>query len=137
MSDGLATMYESTTQGVRVRVGVTYRPEQSTPEDNYYFWSYEVEIANRRPDPVRLLSRAWTITDRNGRRERVEGPGVVGKTPLIEPGESFSYTSGCPLREPSGLMAGRYTMVDSEGQPFEVEIPAFSLDSPFEGARAN
>ena len=124
-------MYESVTKGIRVRVEPEYLEDQSSPDEGYFFWSYTVEISNDTKIAVELRSRLWQITDAQGYREEVRGPGVVGQTPRIEPGETFTYTSGCPLRTPSGIMVGSYQMVDSEGQMFDVSIPAFSLDSPF------
>jgi ApaG protein len=124
-------MYEAITRGVRVRVVPNYIPEQSEPEDNYFFWTYTVEISNQGKVTIELKSRLWRITDARGHTEEVRGPGVVGQTPTIAPGESFTYTSGCPLRTPQGLMVGSYQMVDDNGKLFDVAIPAFSLDSPF------
>ena len=124
-------MYESVTKGIRVRVEPEYLEDQSSPDEGYFFWSYTVEISNDTEIAVELRSRLWQITDAQGYREEVRGPGVVGQTPRIEPGETFTYTSGCPLRTPSGIMVGSYQMVDSQGQMFDVSIPAFSLDSPF------
>jgi ApaG protein len=124
-------MYESVTKGIRVRVEPEYLEDQSSPDEGYFFWSYTVEISNDTEIAVELRSRLWQITDAQGYREEVRGPGVVGQTPRIEAGETFTYTSGCPLRTPSGIMVGSYQMVDSEGQMFDVSIPAFSLDSPF------
>jgi ApaG protein len=124
-------MYESMTRGIRIRVTPQYLEDQSTPEESEFFWAYTVDIANEGDETVQLRSRVWRITDGHGRTEEVRGPGVVGETPVIQPGNSFSYTSGCPLRTPSGIMAGSYQMADANGQLFDVEIPAFSLDSPF------
>ncbi len=124
-------MYETVTRGIRIRVTPQYLEEQSTPEESEFFWAYTVDIANESEEMVQLRSRVWRITDGQGRTEEVRGPGVVGETPVIQPGNSFSYTSGCPLRTPSGIMVGSYQMVDAKGQLFDVEIPAFSLDSPF------
>ncbi len=124
-------MYEAVTRGIRVRVTPAYVEEQSTPEENYFFWMYTIVIENTGDEPVQLRSRIWHITDADGHTEEVRGPGVVGQTPVIPPGESFSYTSGCPLRTPQGIMVGSYQMVDGRGSIFDVAIPAFSLDSPF------
>mgnify|MGYP001158002659 FL=1 len=124
-------MYEAVTHSVRVRVTPAYQDEQSTPDEGYFFWSYTVDIANEGDEPVQLKSRFWRITDGRGKTEEVRGPGVVGQTPLIPPGESFTYTSGCPLTTPSGIMVGSYQMVDAGGRLFDVAIPAFSLDCPF------
>jgi ApaG protein len=130
-------MYEAVTRDIRVRVTPQYVEEQSAPEDGYFFWAYTVEITNEGREIVQLKSRHWRITDANGRTEEVRGPGVVGQTPVIAPGDNFRYTSGCPLPTPSGIMVGSYQMTDEEGQPFSVAIPAFSLDSPFGTRRAN
>lgn len=124
-------MYESVTRGIRVRASPQYIEQQSRPEDGYYFWAYTIEIANDSAETVQLRSRWWRITDGRGRTEDVRGPGVVGETPTLAPGQAFTYTSGCPLPTPSGIMAGSYQMADAEGALFDVTIPAFSLDSPF------
>ena len=123
-------MYEAVTHGVRVTVTPEFQNDRSEPDENRWFWSYTVEITNLGDEPVRLRARHWLITDAQGRRQEVTGPGVVGEQPLIGPGESFEYTSGCPLGTPSGFMVGSYRMEDPEGGMFEVEIPAFSLDLP-------
>lgn len=130
-------MYESVTRGIRVRVRPSYMEDQSSPDEAYFFWAYTVEIANEGSETVQLKSRVWRITDGNGRTEEVRGAGVVGQTPAIPPGESFSYTSGCPLPTPSGIMVGSYQMTDSAGQLLDIAIPAFSLDSPFTPRRVN
>ncbi len=124
-------VYEASTRGIRVRVTADYREDQSSPDENHFVWSYSIEIINDGDEPVQLKTRLWRITDALGRTEEVRGPGVVGQTPLIQPGESFSYTSGCPLRTPQGIMVGSYQMSDEKGRLFDVAIPAFSLDSPF------
>jgi ApaG protein len=123
--------YEATTRGIRIRVDPRYMEEQSSPEDGHFVWSYAVEISNDGEETVQLKSRSWRITDGYGRTEEVRGPGVVGQTPVIEPGKSFHYTSGCPLKTPQGIMVGSYQMTDEAGQLFDVAIPAFSLDSPY------
>ena len=130
-------MYEAVTRDIRVRVTPAYVEDQSFPEENYFFWSYTIDIANLGDEPVRLRSRVWQITDAAGHTEEVRGPGVVGQTPLIPPGESFTYTSGCPLRTPQGIMVGSYQMADANGELFNVAIPAFSLDSPFAKRKLN
>lgn len=123
-------MYEATTSSIRIRVEPSFLEDQSAPEENRYFWAYTIEIANVGKRTVQLRSRHWRITDANGRTEEVRGPGVVGKTPVLAPGESFTYTSGCPLTTASGIMVGSYQMTDEAGGRFEVAVPAFSLDSP-------
>jgi ApaG protein len=123
-------MYEAVTHQVKVTVEPTFDPERSDPDERRYFWRYAIEIVNLGEKSVRLIERHWRITDAAGRQQEVRGPGVVGEQPTIEPGQSFRYTSGCPLTTPSGLMVGEYRMVDPEGRSFEVSIPAFSLDFP-------
>lgn len=124
-------MYEAVTNGIRVRVTPQYVEEQSAPDESYFFWSYTVEITNEGPITVQLKTRQWHITDGNGREEVVRGPGVIGQTPVIPPGQSFTYTSGCPLSTASGIMTGSYQMQLPDGSFTNVTIPGFSLDSPF------
>lgn len=124
-------MYEAVTHGIRIRVEPQYLEEQSAPDEGHFFWAYTIEIANEGDATVQLKTRHWRITDANGRTEEVRGPGVVGQTPMLEPGQSFTYTSGCPLGTPSGIMVGSYQMQREDGSLIDVAIPAFSLDSPF------
>lgn len=128
----IAAMYSAITNDVHIIATPAFSPDRSEPSENRYFWTYTIEIVNRGATSVQLLERFWRITDGNGRVETVRGPGVVGETPILQPGESFSYTSGCGLGTASGVMSGSYRMVDANGRAFEVEIPAFSLDSPME-----
>ncbi|UIJ70843.1 Co2+/Mg2+ efflux protein ApaG [Aurantimonas sp. HBX-1] len=123
-------MYTATTRAITVSVTPSYLDDQSAPEDGRWVWAYTVEIANGSPDVVQLRSRYWHITDANGHVEEVSGPGVVGEQPTLSPGDSYTYTSGCPLTTPSGFMRGHYRMQAADGSFFEVEIPAFSLDLP-------
>ena len=125
-----AVAYSVETQGVVVRVQPSYLAAQSEPEANHWVWAYQIEIVNLSGGPVQLVARRWTITDALGRVEEVRGPGVVGEQPVIEPGDSYAYASGCPLTTPSGSMVGAYFMQDAEGRMFEAAIPAFSLDVP-------
>ncbi len=116
---------------IRVSVRTTYLPDQSEPARGQYVWTYRVRIENTGPHRVQLLKRTWLITDAQGRTQRVHGEGVVGEQPLLEPGGHFEYASGTPLATPSGFMRGQYHMVVSgTGEAFDVDIPAFSLDSP-------
>ena len=124
-------MYEKTTAKVRVRVRPEYLADHSEPARGRYFWAYHIEIANHGEHTVQLLSRYWRITDALGRAEEVRGPGVVGKQPVLKPGESFTYSSGAPLPTASGFMVGRYQMARDTGERFEIDVPAFSLDSPW------
>ncbi|CAN5383289.1 Co2+/Mg2+ efflux protein ApaG [soil metagenome] len=122
--------YTAETEGVLVKVRPSYLAGQSDPEAGRWVWAYQVEIVNLSGSPIQLMSRHWTITDARGHVEEVRGPGVIGEQPLIAPGESYSYASGCPLPTPSGSMVGTYAMTDGEGRTFEAAIPAFSLDVP-------
>jgi ApaG protein len=128
-------MYEDETDGVLIRVEPEFLEDQSDPEDARFVWAYRVEIENRSEEVLQLVSRYWKITDSMGMVNEVHGAGVVGESPVLQPGESFCYTSGAPLPTPSGIMTGRYKMVTSRGEAFEANIPAFSLDSPFDHAR--
>ncbi len=123
-------MYRTETEGIEVVVEPFYLEDHSDPADNHYVWAYRVTIANNSDAPTQLLSRYWHITDGNGHVEEVSGDGVVGEQPELGPGDSYQYTSGCPLPTSSGIMVGRYTMVDKNGRCFDVDIPAFSLDLP-------
>ncbi|WP_392354528.1 Co2+/Mg2+ efflux protein ApaG [Brevundimonas sp. LF-1] len=125
-----APAYSAETEGVVVRVRPSYLAGQSDPAEGRWVWAYQVEIVNLSGGPVQLVARRWTITDALGRVEEVRGPGVVGEQPVIEPGDSYAYASGCPLTTPSGSMVGAYFMQDAEGRMFEAAIPAFSLDVP-------
>lgn len=129
--------YAATTRGITVRVAPSYLPEQSDPQGGRWVWAYHIRIENGGDEPVQLISRHWIITDAQGRTQEVRGLGVVGEQPVIQPGASFDYVSGCPLTTPSGMMRGSYQMTLGSGWPFEVEIPAFSLDSPEARARPN
>ena len=130
--DSPGYQYELETRRIRVTVKPAYLDDQSDPEDDRYVWAYTVTIENRGSEPVQLLSRYWNIVDGAGRVQEVRGEGVVGAKPVIAPGESFQYTSGCPLETASGLMMGRYQMKAASGEDFEAEIPAFLLESPYE-----
>ena len=123
--------YTEVTRDVRVTVRTFYLADQSEPGRSHYAWAYRVTIANEGRRTVQLLKRTWQITDAQGRTQRVHGEGVVGERPVLDPGESFEYTSGTPLATPSGFMRGTYHMVATEtGEAFDVAIPSFSLDSP-------
>lgn len=130
-------MYRAVTENIEVVVRPQFAPDQSQPEKNKYFWTYAVEITNHSAEAVQLRNRHWEITDGNGQRQDVRGPGVVGEQPVLQPGETFRYASGCPLATPQGIMVGRYEMERPTGSRFDVSIPAFSLDSPFETRRLN
>jgi ApaG protein len=123
-------MYSETTERIVVTVQPTFLEDQSAPEEGRYVWAYRVRIENRGGERVQLLNRHWKITDAGGRLNEVRGPGVVGEQPVLEPGQAFEYTSGCPLPTASGFMVGSYEMARPNGERFEVRIPLFSLDSP-------
>ncbi len=122
--------YEAETEGVVVRVRPSYLAGQSDPDEGRWVWAYQIEVLNLSLEPVQLMARRWVITDATGHVEIVRGPGVVGEQPLIAPGDSYTYASGCPLPTPSGSMEGAYTMTGANGRSFEAAIPAFSLDIP-------
>lgn len=122
-------MYSATTRGIKVTVTPRFMPDESRPQQNRFFFAYEIEIENTGSETVQLLARHWRITDATGRTQEVRGPGVVGEKPVLNPGETFRYTSGVPLTTPSGIMAGTYLMTVAGGDGFEVAVPAFSLDS--------
>ncbi|ARQ56666.1 MULTISPECIES: Co2+/Mg2+ efflux protein ApaG [Rhizobium] len=123
-------MYRALTRDIEVVVEPFYLEEQSDPEDDRYVWGYRIVISNNSGVAVRLINRYWNITDQNGQVDEVTGPGVVGEQPRLSPGDTYEYSSGCPLDTPSGLMFGHYQMETDEGELFDVDIPAFSLDSP-------
>ncbi len=130
-------MYSATTRDIRVQVMPAFLEDQSDPEALQFVWAYRVRISNEGGDKVQLISRYWHITDAVGRVQEVRGAGVVGEQPVIDPGEAYEYTSGTPLSTPSGIMRGTYRMRTPSGDAFEIEIPAFSLDSPHEARRLN
>ena len=127
----MSLIYKATTRGIQVSVSAVFLEDQSDPDENAWVWAYQVRIENQGADTVQLLRRTWCITDARGRQQVVQGDGVVGVQPVLEPGESFEYTSGTPLETPSGIMSGAYHMVATlSGERFDAAIPAFSLDSP-------
>jgi len=130
-------MYRETTSNITVAVSPIFLEDQSDPERNHYVWAYRVEITNHGTEPVQLRGRYWHITDSRGRVHEIEGEGVIGEQPILQPGETYEYSSGTPLAAPSGIMHGRYRMTDPDGQAFQVDIPAFSLDSPHDEATAH
>jgi len=129
-SDNTGPTYEEVTQSIRVAVYTHYLEEQSDPDAGHYVWAYQITISNEGDEPVQLLNRYWHITDSNGAVNEVRGEGVVGERPVIEPGDVYRYTSGTPLKTPSGFMVGSYEMVNNAGDSFDVAIPTFSLDIP-------
>jgi ApaG protein len=130
-------LYSATTRHIRVTVRPVYLDDQSAPNDYHFVWAYHVTIENMGQETVQLRSRHWRITDARGELHEVKGPGVIGEQPTLEPGDRFEYTSGTPLATPSGIMAGSYQMENERGETFDIEIPAFSLDSPYQPIRLN
>ena len=118
------------THGIRVRVHSAYVPERSKPAASYFFFAYRVQITNEGAIAVKLLSRHWFITDGDGNREEVRGPGVVGEQPFLEPDDTFTYTSACPLHTRSGTMSGVFHMLDINGKLFDAEVAPFGLVFP-------
>ena len=123
--------FTAVTRDIEVTAEPAYCVERSAPDDGGYFWTYTITLTNRGGSAAQLLARHWDIVDETGAREMVDGPGVVGEQPVLEPGESYTYTSGVPLTTPSGMMRGHYRMRDADGSLFDIDIPAFSLDSPY------
>jgi len=121
---------EAVTRGIRIRVESRYLADRSSPEESDWFFAYTVNITNEGSIPAQLVSRHWIITDGDGEEREVRGPGVVGEQPLLEPGESFEYTSGCPLPTRVGSMRGSYRMVSEGGESFQATIAPFSLGEP-------
>lgn len=130
-------MYLAVTREIRVQVEPVYLDDQSEPDNAQYVWAYRVQIENEGTETVQLLTRYWHITDGMGRVQEVRGAGVVGEQPVLNPGESYEYTSGTPLPTPSGIMKGSYQMSTPSGDKFDIEVPAFSLDCPHEARQLN
>ena len=132
MQDVLSSLFQhaAMTAGVTVRVAVNFMPDQSRAEAKRWFWVYHIRIENRRDDTIQLLTRHWRITDSRGMVSMVDGEGVVGETPVLAPGATHDYVSGCELMTNMGSMEGHYTFVDGSGQAFDVAIPFFPLAAP-------
>jgi len=123
-------MSDTTTRGIRIQISSVYVPERSDPEQSHYFFAYHVRVSNLGKEAAQLVSRHWIITDAEGQVEEVRGPGVVGEQPLLKPGDSFQYTSFCPLKTAVGSMQGSYRMVTGGGEEFDAVIRPFSLAVP-------
>jgi ApaG protein len=123
-------MYQECTRAIRISVEPYYVDAQSSPANHRFVFGYRIQINNEGTETVQLISRHWRITDGLGRTMEVRGPGVVGEQPILEPGDSYEYSSGTPLATPNGIMVGSYQMVNSSGEQFDVKVPAFSLDAP-------
>lgn len=127
----LAPVSDALTKAIRVEVLSKYSEEHSRPQQGVWVFEYTVRISNRSADTVQLLSRHWIITDATDKVKEVKGPGVVGKQPVLEPGQAFQYSSWCRLEAPTGYMKGTYQMAPAGGDPFDVEIAAFALKAPY------
>lgn len=128
-SRGHGPRYSAHSAGLLIEVEPMFLESQSFPELDHFLWAYRVTIRNQRSSAVRLTDRYWRLTDKAGVCREVRGEGVVGETPLIEPGAAFVYTSSAPLPTPSGMMEGEYGLRGDDGERFTARIPAFSLDS--------
>jgi ApaG protein len=122
---------EAITRQIHVRVETEYAPSRSNPAQNQWFFLYTIRLTNQGRETVQLISRHWIITDAMGHTEEVKGKGVIGKQPVLEPGQSFEYTSGCALRTPFGSMRGTYQMVTDKHEAFEIQIPQFTMTEPY------
>jgi len=127
----LAPISEAVTNNIRVEVLSRYSPENSQPSQSAWIFQYTVRITNQGAETVQLISRHWIITDALDHTEEVKGPGVIGEQPVLAPGESFKYSSWCPLKTPTGTMHGTYQMVRPDGSRFDIEIAPFGLKAPY------
>ena len=132
MADVLSSLFQhaAITAGVTVRVSVNFMPDQSRTEARRWFWVYHIRIENRREDTIQLRTRHWRITDSRGMVSMVDGEGVVGETPVLAPGQTHDYVSGCELMTNMGSMEGHYTFIGGDGRAFDVAIPFFPLAAP-------
>ena len=121
---------ETVTRGIRISVETQYDPTRSSPQQSQWFFLYTIRITNEGPVTAQLMTRHWIITDATGHVEEVKGPGVVGEQPVLAQGQSFEYTSGCPLTTPFGSMRGSYQMTAADGEQFDAEIAEFILREP-------
>jgi ApaG protein len=131
------TNYRAVTRQIEVKAAPRFLADRSSPANSYFFWAYTITLTNLGRETVQLKTRHWRITDAQGRLQEVRGPGVVGEEPVLAPGANYEYTSGVHLPTPSGFMAGSYGMVTEAGEPFDIDIPAFSLDTPQQGRTIN
>jgi len=126
------TLFSKKSNDILVSVEPQFLEDQSRPEENDYLWAYHIRIENNSNVSVQLKSRIWRIIDAHGIMDEVVGEGVVGEQPILDPGEIFEYSSVVPLKTPSGIMSGQYKMITELGDPLSIDIPAFSLDCPFD-----
>ncbi len=133
----IVIMYSKTTNGVTVTVTPYFLDDQSSPLESHFVWAYQVNIKNSSKNSIKLSQRNWFIIDANGKILNIRGEGVVGEFPLIKPGESFEYTSGTPLKTNNGIMQGFYLVSQENGEELKIDIPTFSLDSPYNKTKLN
>ncbi len=131
LQSALAPLSEAVTNNIRVEVLSRYAPENSRPRQSQWVFQYTVRITNQGTETVQLISRHWIITDALDHVEEVQGPGVIGEQPVLAPGESFKYSSWCPLETPTGIMRGTYQMIRIGGGEFDIEIAPFALRAPY------
>jgi ApaG protein len=129
--------YSEITHAIRVSATPYFVEEESSHEQNQYLWAYQIRIENLSPHEVQLKRRHWEILDAHGRKQLIEGDGIIGQQPTLKPGDALEYTSSAPLSTPSGVMHGYYVMMNNTGEEIEVTIPAFSLDSPYQARTIN
>ena len=130
-------MYKKTTDNITVNVYPLFLDDQSSPENSTYMWAYYIRIENESKESIQITKRHWKIIDSSGHIQEVNGDGVVGEKPIIEPKKIYEYASGVPLKTPSGFMEGYYVAECENGETFNVLVPAFSLDSPFDNKKYN
>jgi ApaG protein len=130
-------MQQAITRNIAVSAETRFLEGDSDPDAQYFVWAYRITIENHGQETVQLLTRHWQITDAQGRSKEVRGDGVVGEQPVLAPGDHFTYSSGTPLSTASGFMRGSYGMQTQDGEQFDIEVPAFSLDSPHESGDIN
>lgn len=130
-------MFTKTTHSIKVTAMPQFLDQHSEPDEDHFVWAYTIQVENFGHDTVKLLNRHWKITDAHGLTQEVQGAGVIGEQPVLKPGEAFRYTSGTSLATASGIMRGQYEMVNAQGEHFPIDVPAFSLDSPYQLNRPN
>jgi len=130
-------MFTKTTHSIKITAVPQFLDQHSEPDEEHFVWAYTIQLENMGEETVQLVKRHWKITDAHGLTQEVRGEGVIGEQPVLRPGEAFRYTSGTALGTASGIMLGEYEMITPDGRQFEVEVPAFSLDSPYQMTRPN
>tara|TARA_R110002095_G_scaffold202080_1_gene183327 strand:- start:1699 stop:2106 length:408 start_codon:yes stop_codon:yes gene_type:complete len=129
--------FEKTTDDIRVLVTPVFMDEDSKPEDLFYLWAYQVRIENLSPSSITILDRQWKVIDAHGVTQNISGPGVFKDRPSLKPGDAFEYTNTIPLGTTSGFMTGKYALEKAKGTFVDIDIPTFSLDSPYESHLLN